>query len=41
MIQEGGWEYPPLVAEMEESGFEEIGVYLSKSQNTVAQYIAT
>ena len=25
---EGGWEYPPLAAAMEESGFEEIGVSL-------------
>ena len=38
---EGGWEYPPLAAEMEEAGFEYIGVYILKSQNTIAQYIAT
>ena len=39
--EEGGWEYPPLVAEMEEAGFEERGSYILKKQNTVVQYIAT
>ena len=36
---EGGWDYPPLESSMEEEGFEEIGVYIQKRQNTVAQYI--
>ena len=35
------WEYPPLAAAMEEAVFEEIGVYIKRRQNTVAQYIAT
>ena len=39
--EEGGWEYPPLAAAMEEAGFEEIGVYIKKRQNMVAQYTAT
>ena len=39
--REGGWEYPPLTAAMEESGFKEIGVYIKRMQNTVVQYIAT
>ena len=38
---DGSWDYPPLVAEMEEEGFEEIGTYVTRRQNTVAQYIAT
>ena len=37
---EGIWEYPPLAAAMEEAGFEEIGVYITRRQNTVSQYIA-
>ena len=37
---EGRWEYPPLVAATEEAGFEEIGVYITRRQNMVAQYIA-
>ena len=39
--EEGGWEYPPLVATMEEAGSEEIGVYILKRYNMVAQYIVT
>ena len=39
--EEGGWEYPPLAAAMEEAGFEEMGVYIIKRQNMDAQYIAT
>ena len=39
--EEGGREYPPLVSDMEEAGFEEIGDYILKRQNTVTQYIAT
>ena len=38
--EEGGWDYSPLAAAMEEEGFEEIGVYILKRQNTIAQYIA-
>ena len=37
---EGGWDYPPLVTAMEEAVFEEIGVYILKRQNKVAQYIS-
>ena len=37
----GGWECPPLAAEMVEAGFEEIGVYVTRRKNTVAQYIVT
>ena len=39
--EEGGWEQPPLVAETEEVGFEEIWAYILKRKNMVAQYIAT
>ena len=40
--QRGGrWEYPLLAAAMEEASFEEIGVYITRRQNTFAQYIAT
>ena len=39
--EEGSWKYPPLVAAMAEADFEEIGVYVTRIQNTVAQYIAT
>ena len=35
--EEWGWKQPPLEAEMEEAGFEEIRVYILKIQNTVAQ----
>ena len=35
--EEGGWKYPPLVVAMEEVGFEEIGDYILKKQNMVAQ----
>ena len=35
------WEYPLLAAVMAEAGFEDIGVYITRKQNTVAQYIAT
>ena len=38
--EEGVWEYPPLLAATEESRIEEIGAYILKIQNTVAQYIA-
>ena len=36
-LEEGGWEYPPLMAAMEEAGFAEIGVYILKWHNTFAQ----
>ena len=36
---DGGWEYPPLAAAISEAGFEEIGTYVTRRQNTVAQYI--
>ena len=39
-IREGIWEYPLLAAAMEEAGFEDIGFYITRKQNTVAQYIA-
>ena len=38
---EGVWEYPLLLSATEEAGFEEIEVYIQKSQNKVAEYIAT
>ena len=37
----GSWEYPSLEEEMVESGFEGIVTYITRSQNTVTQYIAT
>ena len=37
----GSWDYPPLVLAMVEAGFEEIGAYIVRRQNTVTQYIAT
>ena len=37
----GIWEYPPLVAAMEDAGFGDIGVYITRRQNMGAQYIAT
>ena len=40
--QEGGiWEYSPLDIVIEEAGFKEMGAYVLKRHNTVAQYIAT
>ena len=39
--EEGGWEYPPLAAATEEAGFEDMGAYVLKRQDTAAQYIAT
>ena len=33
---DGSWDYPPLVLVMEESGFEEIGAYVTRRQNTDA-----
>ena len=38
---DGSWEYPPLETEMEEAGFDEMGAYVLKRKNTVAQYIVT
>ena len=37
----GSWYYPPLAMAMAEAGLEEIGVYVTRRQNTVARYIAT
>ena len=34
--EEGDWEYPLMEAVMEEAGFEEIGDYILKRQNRVA-----
>ena len=39
--REGRWGYPPLAEEMEEAVFEEIGVYITRRQKKVAQYIMT
>ena len=33
------WEYPSLEGEMVEAGFKEIKTYVTRRQNTVAQYI--
>ena len=38
---DGVWEYPMMASAIEETGFEDIGVYIQKRQNTVAQYILT
>ena len=38
---EGSWEYPLLAAAMGKAVFEEIGVYVTRRHNTVAQYITT
>ena len=38
---EGRREYPPLMEAMNKVGFEYIRVYITRRQNTVAQYIAT
>ena len=38
---EGIWEYPPFGDVMKVAGIEEIYSYISRRQNTVAQYIAT
>ena len=35
------WDHPPLAAAMTEAGFEDIGTYVTRRQNTVAQYIVT
>ena len=38
---DGSWEYPSLEEEMMEAGFKGIRKYVTRRQNTVAQYIAT
>ena len=38
---DGSWYYPPLETVMQDEGFEDIGEYVLKRQNTVAQYIVT
>ena len=37
----GSWYYPLLVAAMAEASFKDTGDYITRRQNTVAQYIAT
>ena len=37
----GSCDYPLLAATMEEAVFEEIGVYVTRRQNVVAQYDTT
>ena len=37
----GTWVYPPIEASLTIVGLEDIGVYIARHQNTVAQYIAT
>ena len=39
--RDGMWMYPPIGAVLEMVGLGDIGVYISRFQNTVAQYIAT
>ena len=36
---DGSWEYLPLETEIQEAGFEEIGEYVLKRENTFVQYI--
>ena len=38
---DGSWEYPTLAEAMGEAGFKGIKKYVTRRQNTVAQYIAT
>ena len=38
---DGSWAYPPLEEAMEETGFEGIRKFITRRQDTVAQYIAT
>ena len=37
----GSWEYPSLEGSMVEAGFEGVGTYITRRQNTVADYIST
>ena len=39
--RDGGWVYPPLEDAKAEAGLQEVETYISRRQNTVAQYIAT
>ena len=39
--REKTWVYPPIGAALTMVGLEEIGVYISHSQNMAAKYIAT
>ena len=39
--RDGKWLYPPIGAALELVVLEEIGVYITRRQNTSAQYIAT
>ena len=37
----GTWVYPPIGEALETVGMDEIGLYITRRQNTIAQYIAT
>ena len=39
--RDGVWVYPPLEDAMAETGLQEVDTYVSRHQNTVAQFIAT
>ena len=39
--RDGVWIYPPLEDAMAEAGLQEVDTYVSRCQNTVAQFIAT
>ena len=39
--RDGGWVYPPLEEAMAEEGLQEVEIYVSRRQNTAAQFIAT
>ena len=39
--RDGTWVYTPIGAALEMVGLEEIGAYIARRQNTVAQYIST
>ena len=40
-LRNRGWGYPPIEEALENAGLETIGIYITRRQNTVAQYIAT
>ena len=39
--RDGGWVYLPLEEAMAEAGLQEVDTYISRHQNTMAQYIAS
>ena len=39
--RDSGWVYPPLAEAMVEVVVQEVGIYVSRHHNTVAQFIAT